>query len=107
LAITTATPVGVQLALAREEGYGLSSSVLPITSGPAICRRVVEDADELVLEVGALLLDDDHLLQASAKRPRAFGLERPGDADLVEADAERLAALVARPRSSSAWRVSR
>ena len=96
-----------QLAFARQDdAAGLVG--LADDQRPAVGRRVVEDADELVLEVGALLLDDDHFLQALGEAPRAFRLERPGHADLVEADAERLArAPRSMPRSSSAWRVSR
>ena len=101
-----ATPVGVS-------SPSLGRMMRPVLVGladdqrPAVGRRVVEEADELVLEVGALLLDDDHFLQAFGEAPRAFRLERPGHADLVEADAERLARSSLMPRSSSAWRVSR
>jgi hypothetical protein len=56
-------------------------------------RRVVKDADQLVFQVRALLLDHDHFLQAFGEAPRALGLQRPGHADLVETDAERPAAL--------------
>ena len=37
----------------------------------------------------ALLLDDEHLLEAAGEAAHALGLERPGEADLVEAETDR------------------
>ena len=67
------------------------SSLLPTTRGPAPAGEIVEDADELVLDEAALLLDDEDVLEPVGKTPRALGLERPGQPDLVERDAERRA----------------
>ena len=52
-------------------------------------RQRVQDARELLLDEGALLLDDQHLLQPARELQRAFALERPGQADLPDPDAER------------------
>jgi hypothetical protein len=82
-----------QLALARQnDAAGLVG--LADDQGPTVGWQVVEKADELVFEVGAFLLDDDYFLQAFGEAPGTFGFQRPGNADLVEADAERLGALV-------------
>ena len=89
-------------------GCGRSSSALPMTQRAAVGRRVVEHArPSWSSRLRALLLDDDDLLQALGEAPRAFRLERPDHADLVEADAERPARASSMPRSSSAWRMSR
>ncbi len=56
-----------------------------------VVAPVVELLLQLVLDDLALLLDDQDLLQAEREVAHAFGLERPGHADLVDADAQRRA----------------
>src|SRR6266542_3573966 len=61
---------------------------------PARGIHVVEDVDELVLDEPALFLDHQHVGEALGKAAGAGWLERPGQADLVEADTERRRSLV-------------
>ena len=73
-----------------------------------VVAPVVELLLQLVLDDLPLLLDDEDLLQAFGELAHAFGLERPGHRDLVDADARsRPRRCSAMPRSSSAWRTSR
>ena len=51
---------------------------------------IIENAQELVLDKAALLLDDQHILQTFGERPRAGFLQRPGQRDLVDAQSQRL-----------------
>ena len=43
---------------------------------------------QLILDHRALLLDDDHLVETLAEGARALRLDRPGQPDLVNADAK-------------------
>ena len=49
---------------------------------------MIEPVLELELDQAALLLDDQQLLEPARKTERAFGLERPAQAHLVEREAE-------------------
>ncbi len=77
-----------ELALARQQRRPALVGLADYR-GPARGVGVVENMDELLLDEAALLLDDQHVGEALGEAARAGGLERPSQADLVEADAER------------------
>ena len=101
-----ATMVGVSSPSLGSSGAPLSSR-LPTIGRAVPGVDIVEDAHQLVFDEAALLLDDEHVLQALGEAPRALRLPAARSADLVEADAERRGAPSSMPRSSSAWRTSR
>ncbi len=51
---------------------------------------IIKDALQLVFDEAALLLDDQHVLQAFGKTLRAAFLQRPGQRDFIDAQAQRL-----------------
>ena len=107
LAITMRDAGRRQLAVARQQRCGRLVGLADHAAAggrPARCRACAE----LVLEIGALLLDDDDFLagpRRSAARPRARAARscRPCRARMPSAPAR----ASSMPRSSSAWRVSR
>ena len=58
--------------------------------GPLRGIDIIENAQQLVLDEAALLLDHQHVLQAFRERARAGFLQRPGQRDLVDAQSQRL-----------------
>ena len=79
----------------------------PVAGSRRTCRRsrgrtlvlpVVQLLLHLALDEGALLLDDEDLLQALGELAHALGLQRPGHADLVDADADVGGMASSRPR---------
>jgi hypothetical protein len=60
-----------------------------------VLAPVVEVLFQLVLDDLALFLDDQHFVQASRELAHRVGLERPGHADLEEADADRRSLVLA------------
>ena len=82
-----------ELALARQQRRAALVG-LADHRRPARGVQIVEDVDELLLDEAALLLDHQHVGEALGEAARAGRLERPSQADLVEADAERRRPLV-------------
>ena len=55
---------------------------------PAIRGKIIERGLGLLLDHRPLLLDEEDFLEAISEAAQAFGLERPRERHLVEADAE-------------------
>ena len=58
--------------------------------GPLRRIDIIENAQQLILDEAALLLDDKHVLQALGECAGAGLLQRPGQCDLVDAQSQRL-----------------
>ena len=58
--------------------------------GPPRGIDVVENAKQLVLDKTALLLDNEHVLQAFGELPGAGFFQRPGQRDFIDAQSQRL-----------------
>ena len=75
-----------ELALARQQRR---AALVALADDGGTLRRIhiVENAQQLVFDEAALLLDHQHVLQAFGEAPRAALFQRPGQRDLVDAQA--------------------
>ena len=95
-----------QLAFARQQG-GAGFVALADDGRAFRCIHVVEDAEKLILDEAAFLLDDENVLEPFGETPRAGFFQRPGQRDLVDAQPQLPRDIVGDPEIGSAWRRSR
>ena len=79
----------------RADGRGAAALVVLADDTRPYTRQVVQDLLDLALDEGALLLDDEDLLEPRGKLAQALGLERPRECRLVQAQPERGGGLLA------------
>ena len=78
-----------QFALARQQ-HGAGLVALADHRRPPRRIYIIKNAQELVLDEAALLLDHKNILQTFRERLCAGFLQRPGQRDLVDAQSQRL-----------------
>ena len=87
-----ATMVGVSSpVLGKQDRAGLVG--LADDARPARRLDIIEELHQLVLDEAALLFDDQNVFEALREGQRALRLQRPGQRDFIDADAERGGAL--------------
>ena len=87
--------IGVQLAVGGHEGAVLE---VPLADDAGMLGEVIEDVADEDLHEGALLLDDEDLLQAPRELAHDAGLHREEHADAQQADAVVLQGGVVQPQ---------
>ena len=78
-----------QFALARQQ-WRTGLVALADHRRPLRGIDIIKNAQQLILDEAALLLDHQHVLQAFGEGTRARFFQRPGQRDLVEAQSQRL-----------------